>query len=82
MTSTINHLITTPEGKTLEFKRDLSSPKPLIQEFAGRVHVTIPISEPQPPAPAQSRKSDTTRQVTKQVKGAGVTQQVVRLLKN
>ncbi len=31
MTTQINQLITTPEGKTLEFKRDLSSPKPLLK---------------------------------------------------
>jgi ATP-dependent DNA helicase RecG len=31
MTTTIEQLITTPESKTLEFKRDLSSPKPLLK---------------------------------------------------
>jgi len=31
MTTQINQLITTPESKTLEFKRDLSSPKPLLK---------------------------------------------------
>ena len=27
----IDHLVSQPEGKTLEFKRDLSSPKPLLK---------------------------------------------------
>ena len=27
----IDHLLTQPEGKTLEFKRDLSSPRPLLK---------------------------------------------------
>ncbi len=31
MTHTITQLITMPEGKTLEFKRDLSSPKNMLK---------------------------------------------------
>ena len=31
MTPNIKQLLTTPEGKILEFKRDLSSPKPLLK---------------------------------------------------
>ena len=31
MTAKIDQLITSPEGKTLEFKRDLSSPRPLLK---------------------------------------------------
>jgi len=27
----VNNLLTSPEGKTLEFKRDLSSPKPILK---------------------------------------------------
>jgi ATP-dependent DNA helicase RecG len=30
----IDHLLTLPEGKTLEFKRDISSPKPLLKTLA------------------------------------------------
>ena len=31
MTAKIDQLITSPEDKTLEFKRDLSSPRPLLK---------------------------------------------------
>ncbi|MBT7401184.1 MAG: ATP-binding protein, partial [Bacteroidetes Order II. Incertae sedis bacterium] len=31
MSDYFNNLLTEPEGKTLEFKRDLSSPKPLLK---------------------------------------------------
>ena len=31
MTAKIDQLITSPEGKTLEFKRDLSSPRPILK---------------------------------------------------
>ncbi|WP_200241193.1 helix-turn-helix domain-containing protein [Lamprobacter modestohalophilus] len=34
MTSPIASLIQQPEGKTLEFKRDLSSPRPLLKTLA------------------------------------------------
>lgn len=61
LTAPLEQLLAQPEGKQLEFKRDLSSPQPLlktlvafantaggqhvIEEIANRLRITIPLSQ-------------------------------------
>ena len=63
----ISDILASPEGKTLEFKRDLSSPTPILKTLvafansAGRIRFTVTLPEILPPTREQSRATLPTR---------------------
>jgi hypothetical protein len=63
----ISDILASPEGKQLEFKRDLSSPTPILKTLvafansAGRIRFTVTLPEILPPTREQSRATLPTR---------------------
>jgi hypothetical protein len=65
--SMISDILASPEGKTLEFKRDLSTPTPILKTLvafansAGRIRFTVMLPEILPLTREQSRATLPTR---------------------